>query len=53
VHIYACNRSMENKAFQNADGDLLIGTSLSLSLSPENLFCLLCEYLSILCAQLL
>eukprot|EP01137_Pigoraptor_chileana_P015072 Opistho-2@70538 len=24
VHIYACNVSMENKAFQNADGDFLI-----------------------------
>lgn len=25
IHIYACNSSMENRAFYNADGDFLIG----------------------------
>lgn len=25
VHIYSCNISMENRAFYDADGDLLIG----------------------------
>lgn len=25
VHIYACNKSMSNKCFYNADGDFLIG----------------------------
>lgn len=28
VHIYACNISMNNRAFYDADGDLLIGKFL-------------------------
>lgn len=30
VHIYTCNKPMENKAMQNADGDFLIGIQLIL-----------------------
>lgn len=26
IHIYACNKSMTDRAFYNSDGDLLIGT---------------------------
>lgn len=25
IHIYSCNQSMNNKAFNNSDGDFLIG----------------------------
>jgi homogentisate 1,2-dioxygenase len=25
IHIYACNQSMDNKAFYNSDGDFLLG----------------------------
>lgn len=28
IHIYACNVSMDDKAFSNADGDFLIGIML-------------------------
>jgi homogentisate 1,2-dioxygenase len=28
VHIYACNQSMKDKSFYNADGDFLIGTTV-------------------------
>ena len=26
IHIYSCNKSMNDKAFYNSDGDFLIGT---------------------------
>ena len=28
IHIYACNRAMENKCLYNSDGDFLIGMLL-------------------------
>ena len=28
VHVYACNQSMKNKCFYNADGDFLIGRTV-------------------------
>lgn len=28
IHVYTCNKSMTNKAFNNSDGDFLIGIVL-------------------------
>jgi homogentisate 1,2-dioxygenase len=37
IHIYCANKSMENKAFYNSDGDFLIGSySQSLCESKYN-----------------
>ena len=27
IHVYTCNKSMQNKCFYNSDGDFLIGKS--------------------------
>jgi len=33
VHMYLCNASMKDRAFYNADGDLLIGENRKIALS--------------------
>ena len=45
IHIYACNKPMEDKCFYNADGDFLIGQCMGchvgLSCDPISVACVL------------